>query len=269
MQDHGGFEHNLQSLRVVDVLERMHPDFDGLNLSFEAREGILKHCRPVDALRLETQQPGDVAYRFVHGGQTSLEAQVCDAADEIAYNAHDIDDGLRSGLLHLEQLDDLALFAALRRDVMRDHPLRSPSPAQWQSRIIAETLRRMIEVFTNDLTSATGAALAAACPRDVAEIRAAPRLVVFSEGRQTDSVALKQFLRLHLYRHPSVDAMTQQACEALRDLVSAYSADPGEMTADFSNRRDIHRAVADYVAGMTDRFALLEHQRVTGRRIFA
>jgi dGTP triphosphohydrolase len=161
----GGFEHNLQSLRVVDHLEERYPAFDGLNLSFETREGILKHCSPVNARKIEAVDPGGVAHRFLDHSQPSLEAQLCNLADEIAYNAHDIDDGVRSGLLTLEQLHEVELFESHRAEVLREYP------ALAGRRVLYETIRRMLSAQVYDVISATREAIRLAGPRSADEAR--------------------------------------------------------------------------------------------------
>lgn len=263
MAAHGGFEHNLQSLRVVDELEERYPDFDGLNLTFETREGILKHCSASNAQWLERIEPGGVGRRFIDRTQPSLEAQLCNLADEIAYNAHDIDDGVRSGLLTLEQLAEVALFDGFRREALAAHP-------QLQGRrLLYEAIRRMLSAQVYDVIDATRAALAEAAPRNADAARRAAPLVRFSAGILEESVALKRFLRQNLYRHPQVVHTTDHARTVVRDLFAAYMAEPAQMQASFAARPSRSRAVADYIAGMTDRFAAREHERLTGQRLLA
>jgi len=263
MAGHGGFEHNLQSLRVVDELEERYPLFDGLNLTFETREGVLKHCSRVNAQRLEESEPGGVARRFLDRSQPSLEAQLCNLADEIAYNAHDIDDGVRSGLLTLEQLAEVPLFEDFRVATLREFP-------QLQGRrVLFEAIRRMLSAQVYDVIDATRAALAAAGPASADDARRAPPLVKFSDAMAAKSGALKRFLLHNLYRHPQVAATTGQAKLVVRELFAAYVSDPAQMQSDFTARLDVARAVSDYIAGMTDRFAAREHERLTGRRLLA
>ena len=140
MEQHGGFEHNLQSLRVVDQLEERYPEFDGLNLSFETREGILKHCSRANAQAIEAQEPGGVGRRFLERTQPSLEAQLCNLADAIAYNAHDIDDGVRSGLISLAQMQEVPLFDRYRQQALAEHPQLADKPRRW----LYESTRRML-----------------------------------------------------------------------------------------------------------------------------
>ncbi|MFM8901357.1 MAG: deoxyguanosinetriphosphate triphosphohydrolase, partial [Burkholderiales bacterium] len=172
-----GFEHNLQSLRVVDVLEQRYPQFDGLNLSFETREGILKHCSLRVARHMEALEPHGVAHRFVVGYQASLEAQLCNLADEIAYNAHDVDDGVRSGLITLDQLMDLSLVRHFHDEAVREHP---GLPAMGRRRLLSEVLRRMLSAQVHDLMGTTRARLARARPADAWQARQGPALVGFS-----------------------------------------------------------------------------------------
>ncbi|WP_447741366.1 deoxyguanosinetriphosphate triphosphohydrolase [Variovorax boronicumulans] len=262
MAEHGGFEHNLQSLRVVDALEHRYPQYDGLNLSFETREGILKHCSRANAERIEAAEPQGVARRFLDRTQPGLEAQLCNLADAIAYNAHDIDDGVRSGLISVEQLADVELFERYRREALAEHP-----HLQGQGRrVLYETIRRMLSAQVYDVIDTTRAAIEAQAPADADAVRQAPPLVAFSGVMQAQSEALKQFLFRNLYRHPQVTQTTDQASEVVRGLFDAYLARGTEMPASYAERRDRHRAVADYIAGMTDRFAMREHERLTGRR---
>ena len=261
MDGHGGFEHNLQSLRVVDGLEERYPDFDGLNLTFETREGILKHCSRHNARQLESQEPGGVGRRFLDGTQPGLEAQLCNLADEIAYNAHDIDDGVRSGLITMEQLQEVELFERHRAQALADHP-------QLQGRrLLYESIRRMLSAQVYDVSDASGAALQAAAPASADHARNCPPLIMFSEPMRAQSTALKSFLLHNLYRHPQVTQTTRQAKLVVAELFGLYLADPAQMQAGFTARKDTPRAVADYIAGMTDRFAAREHQRLTGRRL--
>ncbi len=264
MAAHGGFEHNLQSLRVVDRLEQRYPDFDGLNLSFEMREGILKHCSRSNAVELERLEPGGIARRFLDGTQPSLEAQLCNLADEIAYNAHDIDDGVRSGLLTIDQLDGVALFARFKQEALCDHP----SLAQKGRRLLFETIRRMLSQQVYDVIDATSEALRHCQPANPDEVRQAGPLVRFSEPMRQASLELKRFLFRALYRHPQVTQTTDQAKRIVKELFAAYLSTPREMPNDFADEEDRPRAVADYIAGMTDRFAVREHERLTGQRVF-
>ena len=262
MAAHGGFEHNLQSLRVVDVLEQRYPDYDGLNLCFETREGILKHCSPSNARRIEQAEPGGVARRFLDGTQPSLEAQLTNLADEIAYNAHDLDDGVRSGLLTLEQVAAEPLAARFHAQALAEHPRLQGR------RLLYETIRRMLSEQVYHVIRHTRAALAEAAPASADAARAAPApLVRFGSDMRAQSSALKRFLFANLYRHPQVEATMQAARQIVRELFAAYCADPAQMPASFAARAERERAVADFIAGMTDRFAISEHERLTGRRL--
>ncbi len=261
MTDYGGFEHNMQSLRVVDVLELRYPEFDGLNLCFEAREGILKHCSARNARWLEEREPGGVGLRFLQGTQPSLEAQLCNLADEIAYNAHDIDDGLRSSLLSWEQVLTVPLVARHHASVQRDHPQLTGR------RLLYETIRRMLSEQVYDVMTATRAAISRHRPQHVDEVRQCPPLVGFSAGMRAESLQLKQLLLHALYRHPQVMQKMGVAQQVVRELFAIYLQQPGEMKPDFAARPDTERAVADYIAGMTDRFALREHARLTGQQV--
>ena len=258
----GGFEHNLQSLRVVDEIEERYPEFDGLNLTFETREGILKHCSRRNAQRLCAAEPGGVAQRFLDGTRPSLEAQLCNLADEIAYNAHDIDDGVRSGLLTLEQLDEVPLFSAFSRAARIDHPGLSGK------RLLFESVRRMLSQQVYNVIDATRLQLQAHGPTSADDARTMPALICFASDMHQRSIELKQFLRENLYRHPQVIDTTERAKQAIRELFDAFRAEPKQMPAGFASQPDRLRAVADYIAGMTDRFALKEHQRLTGQSLF-
>lgn len=251
MREHGGFEHNLQSLRVVDILEERYATFNGLNLCFETREGILKHCT-----REKAAQLGDVGERFLTNRRPSLEAQLANLADEIAYNNHDVDDGLRSGLLTLEQLSAVELFAEHLRQV------RQAWPQLAERRIIHETVRRMINTQITDLIRQTESNLRAFAPASVDEVRNAPPLVTFSPAMQAANRELKDFLRTHLYRHYRVIRMSAKAHRIIKELFQAFLEDPRLMPPQARREADPARAVADYIAGMTDRYAIREHRRI-------
>jgi dGTPase len=257
----GGFEHNFQSLRVVDRLEERYAGFDGLNLSFETREGILKHCSRRNAEWLVANDPTGVGRRFIERSQPSLEAQLCNLADEIAYNAHDIDDGVRSGLLSLEQIETLPLVRRYLDEVRAEHP------ALTGRRVLFETLRRMLSQQVYDVTDATKAALAQHGVTTADGVRQCPPLVRFSASMRELTDEVQRFLRANLYRHPQVAATTGLARTVLQELFDAYRAEPAQMQAQSLGGRTVERAVADYIAGMTDRFALQEHARLTGRRL--
>jgi dGTPase len=253
MRAHGGFEHNLQSLRTVDLLEDRYAGFDGLNLMFETREGILKHCSRANAERL-----GEVGRRFLDGTQPSLEAQLANLADEIAYNNHDVDDGLRSGLITLEQLDEVPIFAAQRRTV------EARWPGLTGRKLINETVRRMIHLMVIDLIEQTRANIASAGVRTLADVHAAPRLVAYSDALLPRLRELKLFLRDKLYRHYQVLRMTNKARRIVGDLFAAFMDDPHILPPQYQAmaREDKARAIADYIAGMTDRYAMKEHRRL-------
>jgi dGTPase len=264
MREHGGFEHNLQSLRVVDALEQRYPAFDGLNLSFEAREGILKRCPRAVAERLEAAEPGGVGRRFLDGTLPSLEAQLVNLADEIAYNAHDLDDGVRSGLLTMDQLQGQPLVERFRAEALREHPGLAADPR----RLLAETLRRLLSAQVYDMVEETTRCLRQADPADADAARAMGPLVAASPAFRQPAAELKRFLFAALYRHPRVTATTQRAQQVVQTLFGAYLAAPSELPPDHAAHDDLPRAVADYVAGMTDRFAAREHLRLTGRPAF-
>jgi dGTPase len=283
MADYGGFEHNLQSLRVVDLLEERYPLFDGLNLTFETREGILKHCSRTNARLLEAAEQvyadgqGGVARRFLEAQQPSLEAQLCNLADEIAYNAHDIDDGIRSGLITMQQMQDVPLFNDFCEQARKTHAhLCEPAQAR---RLMYESIRLMLSEQVFDVIAATQAAIEAAQPRSVEDVRRSVPLVAFGTEMQQRSAQLKQFLFAQLYRHPQVVQTMVQAKQVVRELFDIYTTAPQEMQAGFALRSRsvqaatwdagpaLQRSVADYIAGMTDRFAWREHHRLTGRRL--
>lgn len=253
MKPYGGFEHNLQSLRVVDQLEERYAAFDGLNLTFESREGILKHCSVQHARQL-----GDVGERFLTKRQPSLEAQVANLADEIAYNNHDIDDGLRSGLLQLSQLERVPLFARHASTVRFEYPMLA------ERRMINETVRRMINALVVDLTEETQRRVADSAPATIDDVREAKPLAAFSAAIRHEADELKAFLHANLYRHYRVMRMSAKARRIVGDLFAAFLDEPRLLPLDHQRRAavDAPRAIADYVAGMTDRYAIKEHQRL-------
>lgn len=263
MSEHGGFEHNLQSLRVVDQLEERYPAFDGLNLSFETREGLLKSCSRANAEQLERAEPGGVARRFIDRTQPSLEAQLCNLADALAYNAHDIDDGVRSGLITVSQLLEVKLFAHYHQQTLAEHPGLSTKPR----RLLYETIRRMLSDQVYDVIDTTRQAVIQAGVHTLDDARRAGPLVAFSTDMKSRSSELQKFLFAQLYRHPQVMHTTVQAQQVVHELFAAYVAQPAEMSTDFAAATHVHRTVADYIAGMTDRFALREHERLTGRKL--
>ena len=251
MRDFGGFEHNLQSLRIVDSLEERYAAFDGLNLCFETREGIVKHCSPENARKL-----GELGERFLNRTQPSLEAQICNFADEIAYNNHDVDDGLRSGLISLEQLDNVSLFARYVSDV------RSTYSDLGGRRLVHETIRRMINVLVCDLIETTAGNIARYNPKDLAEARLGGPLVEFSVNLRDAQREMKRFLHQNLYQHFQVLRMTSKAQRIVNDLFAAFMDDPRMLPPQYQDRHDQARSVADYIAGMTDRYAMKEHRRL-------
>jgi dGTPase len=261
MSGYGGFEHNLQSLRVVDELEEHYAEFDGLNLTFECREGILKHCSHNNALLL-----GDVGERFINRQQPGLEAQLANFADEIAYNNHDVEDGIRAGLISIEQLLAVPLFRGYHDEVRIKYPDLSGR------RQVYEILRRMINHLVSDLINSSSARLDASGVRSIAEVRSQSKsLIGFSEATHDANRELKSFLREHLYTHYKVRRMTSKAQRVVRELFDAFFKDPGLMPDEHEARTRLElvkgptgraRAVADYIAGMTDRYAILEHSRL-------
>lgn len=253
MKEHGGFEHNLQSLRVVDMLEERYAEFDGLNLTFEAREGILKHCALTNAEKL-----GAVGERFLQKQQPSLEAQITNLADEIAYNNHDVDDGLRSGLIDLEQLVEVQLFARHLAEV------RAKYPTLNGRRVITETVRRIINTLVLDLVNTTRANIESSGVQGIDEVRIAPPLAAFSPALLDEHRELKRFLHRHLYRHYKVARMSAKAGRIISDLYTAFAGDARLLPPEHQARESLEgaRAVADYIAGMTDRYAMREHQRI-------
>ncbi len=260
MRDFGGFEHNLQSLRVVDELEAKYADFPGLNLMFETREGILKHCSVKNAREL-----GDVGERFLQREQPGLEGQLANIADAIAYNNHDVDDGFRAGLLSLDQLRDQALFSR------QFDAVHARYPDLEDRRLIYEIIRRMIDTVVTDLIENTRRNIDTASPQSIDDVRKAARVLVeLSEDIYEQHVSLKRFLKKHLYSHEKKLAMTSAAQKMVRELFAIYSNDIDRMPAEFSARaRQLDdsgqaRVVADYIAGMTDRYAIAEHERITG-----
>lgn len=262
MRPYGGFEHNAQSLRVVDELEDKYASFRGLNLTFETREGILKHCSLARAREL-----GDVGRRFIERGQPSLEAQLANLADEIAYNNHDIDDGLRAGLISVAQLREIPLFRRHHDVVLAAY---GPLPGKQERH---ETIRRIMSTFVEDLTATSAQRIREAGVAHIDDVRAQPApLVSYSEAMHAENLELKRFLREALYRHHQVYRVMTKAKRVVRDLFGALHGDPLLLPPEFAHAaaaletRDglsgRARVVADYVAGMTDRYALDEHERL-------
>ena len=262
MREFGGFEHNLQSLRVVDLLEERYADFPGLNLTFETREGILKHCSAQNARTL-----GELGLRFIERRQPGLEAQLANLADAIAYNNHDVDDGLRAGLLDIDALREVSLFGREYAAVATYYPNLTGR------RLVHETIRRMIDRVVRDVVSASSARIADAAPQSIDAVRAetAP-LIVMSDAVREEHLELKRFLNAQLYRHYRVLRMTNKARKVLRELFEVFMQDidllPDEHRLAAASAERQHgksgraRVVADYVAGMTDRYAIVEHRRL-------
>jgi dGTPase len=266
MRGFGGFEHNLQSLRVVDVLEEKYAEFDGLNLMFDTREGILKHCSKPIAGKL-----GDVGERFLNNTQPCLEAQLANICDEIAYNNHDVDDGLRSGIVEIEQLLEVELFRVEYQAVSNQYPNLS------RKRHVHETIRRMINRQVNDLVTTTSANIDGSAPQSATDVRNNPdRLAQFSEDMQQLHLDIKRFLSANLYHHHRVQSMTEKAQQMIKDIFAAYMNDISLLPASEQSRL-LHRdpwpfigdddarkarVIADYIAGMTDRYAIAEHKRL-------
>jgi dGTPase len=262
MRPYGGFEHNMQSLRVVDELEERYPEFSGLNLTFECREGILKHCSLNNAREL-----GELGERFIHRTQPGLEAQIANLADEIAYNNHDVDDGLRAELLDLASLREVPIFGRPLRAVEAQYP------GLAGRRLSPEVVRRMINGIVVDLIEHSAALLRDAAPADIDAVRAAGGpLIQMGEAMRAEHLELKAYLRDHLYRHYRVQRMTRKARAVVTDLFRVFMEDlqlmPDEHRA-VARKLEAERgpagrarAVADYVAGMTDRYAIVEHDRI-------
>lgn len=262
MRDYGGFEHNLQSLRVVDELEEHYASFPGLNLTFETREGILKHCSLSNARKL-----GELGERFIERRQPTLEAQIANLADEIAYNNHDLDDGIRAGLITVDELKEVPLFRRQYDVVVAAYPDVNGR------RMVHEIVRRMISHVVSDLIETTAAQLRAAAPTNVEDVRNAPGLLVkFSDAVSAEHLELKRYLRDHVYRHYRVLRMTNKADAVVSSLFKAFFARPELLPTEHqqtaaqmqarSGEAGRARAVADYIAGMTDRYAIVEHERL-------
>lgn len=262
MRPYGGFEHNLQSLRVVDELEERYAEFRGLNLTFECREGILKHCSVRNAREL-----GEIGERFIKRHQPGLEAQIANLSDEIAYNNHDVDDGIRAEMIEIRELLDVRLFRRQYDIVVGKYP------GLGERRLVHEIIRRMINYIVTDLIQTTQANVDAAQPRSMDDVRVQPKpLAALSEAGREEHTELMMFLRDRLYRHYKVLRMTSKARRVVTELFGGFFGDVNLMPPEY---RDIAlaaeqdrgtdgraRAVADYIAGMTDRFAIGEHSRL-------
>lgn len=256
MQDWGGFEHNLQSLRIVDLLEEQYPTFDGLNLTWETREGILKHCSRENALRL-----GALGERFLKGEQPSLEAQLVNIADAIAYSTHDIDDGLRVGYLDAVGLESsVPLYERFAKEVRAEYPNIA------ERRVQKEIVRRIIGCMVDDLVTQSQKNIDEAAPKSVDEVRALSEpLVSFSEEMLQQVRGLKSYLMDNLYRHYKVLRVTNKSAKLIKDLFDAFYAHPELLPPAYQKKvkeQGAPRVIADYIAGMTDRYAQLEYSRV-------
>tara|TARA_Y100000741_G_scaffold351786_1_gene323214 strand:+ start:4140 stop:5282 length:1143 start_codon:yes stop_codon:yes gene_type:complete len=259
MKDFGGFEHNIQSLRIIDKLENKYASFPGLNLCFETREGLLKKCSLSRAKKL-----GDIGKRFIEKKQSSLEAQLTNVCDEIAYNNHDIQDGIRAKKIFIEQLEDVPIFYQQMKLVLNKYPSISGS------KIVNETVRLIINLLVNDLINNTKSNIKNESITNFNEVRDHDRpLVCFSEEVKKSNMVLKRFLYANLYKHPDVIKMTEEANRIIKNLFSAYNNDINLLPKDFYtyNLEKINsgfkeRVICDYIAGMTDRFAQQEHKKL-------
>ena len=258
MQYHDGFEHNLQSLWVVDELEERYPSFNGLNLSYETREGILKHISPKN-IRLHHNWLGPLSQRFENNLQPSLEAQLANIADEVAYSNHDIDDGIRSGLLEMEALNATALWNSRRLHVLTLYPNLEGR------RLRHEVIRHMIHILVDDLVNHSKKLITHYQPQSINDVRHLPALIAFSEPMKQQVVELKSFLFKNLYRHPRVVSVTQEAADQIEFLFGYFLANPNEIPNHFRtcDVTSPHRRIAHYIAGMTDRFARSEFMRLS------
>ena len=253
MKDHNGFEHNLQSLRVVDTLEERYGAFDGLNLCFETRAGILKHCAKKNARKL-----GDVGKRFLINQRPSLEAQLTNLADEIAYNNHDVDDGLRSGLITQKELEEVSIFSrhlAISKNLY---------PRISERKLIHETVRSMINTLVSDLIKQSTANIKDARPDNLQSVSVAPYLISFSEEIKKEQQELKTFLRNNLYQHFEVARMSNKAQHTVKMLFNIFSEDTRLLPLKYQEKshENKYQAITDYIAGMTDRYAIREYRRL-------
>lgn len=263
MKEYGGFEHNLQSLRIVDILEKRYAIFPGLNLTFEAREGILKHCSKNNARTL-----GEIGQRFLKNEKPGLEAQIANIADEIAYNNHDIDDGLRAGLLDIETLRECEIVNIQYENVIE----------RWQdleqSQLRHEIIRRMINAVVSDLIETSKGLIVSVGPKNIDDVRTCGKsLISLSKETETNHKNLKKFLMDNLYRHEKVDSMAEKAKETVDYLFNAYMSDLKLLTPELQTKLEFNkedndenakaRLIADYIAGMTDRFAFSEIERIS------
>jgi dGTPase len=251
MKEYGGFEHNLQSLWVVDFLEERYARWDGLNLSFETREGIL-NIAPEKMLKIRF-----FGERFLKGHQPSLEAQLANFADEIAYNNHDIDDGIRSGLLNIQQLSEVALWQEQHDRVKHSFPDLTGR------RLVYEVIRHIIHVLVDDLVKETQRRLEEFSPSTIDDVRHGSPMVGFSASMREQASAMKKFLFKNLYRHPQVQSVTSEAANMVRVLFAHYQQSPQDLPDGFRSEDDLSRRISHYIAGMTDRFANKEFHKLT------
>ena len=261
MKSFGGFEHNIQSLRIVDKLENVYPNFSGLNLCFETREGILKKCNKARAEKI-----GDIANRILNKEQSSLEAQVTNLCDEIAYNNHDIQDGIRAKKIFLEQLEEVPIFKNQMVITLEQYPKLS------KSKIVNETVRRIINLLVTDLISNSEKNILEQNIETPMDVKNCDRQIVeFSEKIKIESMTLKRFLHKNLYQHPDVKMMTDKAVNVVSNLFEAYLNDINLLPKEYLkynlekiNNKSKERVISDYIAGMTDRFALEEYKKLYG-----
>ncbi len=253
MRDRGGFDHNRQSLRVVELLESAYPSFSGLNLTFEVREGLRKHCEAYDL-----PSSGDKKYRY-----PSLEAQVADLADEITYYSHDLDDALDFEILSSQQLEDNLVWRESQASVLARYD------AVHEPDLHKLIIREIIDKEVRDVVTASSAAIAAAGVENADDVRwHSVRLISYSEELGGANAELRRFLYRNVYYHPRVAEVNRQACETLRTVFEAYVQAP-DLLGDAAVRRieteGLHRTICDYIAGMTDRYLLEEHARLMGK----
>ena len=267
MRDYGGFEHNLQSLRIVDLLEQRYASFPGLNLTFETREGILKHCSRKNASSL-----GELGERFLKDEKPGIEAQIANIADEIAYNNHDIDDGLRAELLDIEALRECEIVEIHYKTVKKKWPDLADSQLRH------EIIRRMINYVVSDLIETSKGLINDVKPDNINAVRQCGKsLIKMSEKTNEMHKVLKKYLRDNLYRHDRVNTMAESAKETVTYLFNAYMKEPMLLTNEIqiiinndneqTGDLDTARLIADYIAGMTDRFAFSEHERISGNKL--
>jgi dGTPase len=253
MREYGGFEHNLQSLRVVDVLEERYAAFDGLNLCYETREGIIKHVA-----RKSIPKLGSLGERFLQHKRPSLEAQLANFADEIAYNNHDVDDGLRSGLITLEQLREVSIFSRHLSQVQDKYP------GLAERRMVRETVRSMINTLVTDIIQQSLCNIKDAGIESLTDVHTAPALIGFSQQIKKEQQELKKFLFDNLYRHFRVMRMSNKARHTIEKLFAAFSSEVQLLPVKYQKKFELegYQGIADYIAGMTDRYAIKEYQRL-------